>query len=93
MSVSLKQRLMKQPIQLFYRPARQWRCDPVHEGRHHGNSHVLVVNKADQKMPALAQNDLRIATAFCEAHLNGWGLKVVMTSAQDGWGQKELVEG
>ena len=54
---------------------------------------MLVVNKADQKMLALAQNDLRIATAFSEAHLNGWGLKVVMTSAQDGWGQKELVEG
>ena len=55
--------------------------------------HVLVVNKADQKMLAMkAQNDLKIAAAFSEAYLNGWGLKVVMTSAQDGWGQKELVE-
>jgi LAO/AO transport system kinase len=55
--------------------------------------HVLVVNKGDQKMLALkTRSDLETALTFSEAYLDGWKLKVVMTSAQDGWGQKELVE-
>ena len=55
--------------------------------------HVLVVNKADQKaLAARAASDLMVAKDYSESELKGWDLKVVMTSALEGWGQKELVD-
>ena len=55
--------------------------------------HVLVVNKADQKMLAVkAQRDLRIAKAYSQSFLEGWELNIVMTSALEGWGHKKLVD-
>lgn len=55
--------------------------------------HVIVVNKADQKvLAARAQSDLMVAKAYSQSALDGWELKVVMTSALEGWGQKELVD-
>lgn len=55
--------------------------------------HVIVVNKADQKvLAARAQSDLMVAGAYSQSILEGWELKIVMTSALEGWGQKELVD-
>ncbi len=55
--------------------------------------HVLVVNKADQKMLAVkARRDLKIAKAYSQSFLEGWELGIVMTSALEGWGHKELVD-
>jgi putative protein kinase ArgK-like GTPase of G3E family len=33
-----------------------------------------------------------VAKDYSESELKGWDLKVVMTSALEGWGQKELVD-
>jgi len=55
--------------------------------------HVIVVNKSDQKMLATrAQSDLMVAKTYSQSALEGWELKIVMTSALEGWGQKELVD-
>ncbi len=55
--------------------------------------HVIVVNKADQKALAVkAHNDLMIAKAYSPPALEGWELEIVMASALEGWGQKELVD-
>lgn len=55
--------------------------------------HVIVVNKSDQKaLAARAQSDLMVARAYSQSALEGWELKIVMTSALEGWGQKELVD-
>ena len=55
--------------------------------------HVIVVNKADQKaLAARAHNDLMVAKAYSSKVLEGWELEVVMASALEGWGQKELVD-
>ena len=55
--------------------------------------HILVINKADQK--ALAQkalNDLKAVGEFGRADDSGWKPEVVMTSALNGWGQRELTD-
>lgn len=55
--------------------------------------HVIVINKADQKALATrAMSDLMIAKAFSQSALDGWELQIIMTSAMEGWGQKELVD-
>lgn len=55
--------------------------------------HVIVINKADQKALATrALSDLMIAKAFSQSALDGWELQIIMTSAMEGWGQKELVD-
>lgn len=55
--------------------------------------HVLVVNKADQKALAKkAASDLMLTKEYSESELKGWELIVVMTSALEKWGQKELVD-
>jgi len=55
--------------------------------------HVIVINKADQKaLAAKARGDLIIAKAMSQSGLAGWELKIVMTSAMEGWGQQELVD-
>lgn len=55
--------------------------------------HVIVVNKAEQKaLAARARSDLMIAKAYSQSSLDGWELKIVMTSAMEGWGQQELVD-
>ena len=55
--------------------------------------HVIVVNKSDQKaLAARAKSDLMVAKAYSQSVLEGWELKIVMTSALEGWGQKELVD-
>jgi LAO/AO transport system kinase len=55
--------------------------------------HVIVVNKADQKVPAVkAHNDLMVASTYSPSALEGWKLEIVMASALEGWGQKELVD-
>lgn len=55
--------------------------------------HVLVVNKADQKtLAAKAASDLMVTKEYSESELKGWKLNVVMTSALEGWGQKELAD-
>jgi len=55
--------------------------------------HVIVVNKADQKaLAARARSDLVIAKAYNQSTLDGWELKIVMTSAMEGWGQQELAD-
>ena len=55
--------------------------------------HVIVINKADQKvLAARARGDLLIAKALSQSSLDGWDLKILMTSAMEGWGQKELVD-
>lgn len=54
--------------------------------------HVVVVNKADQKMlAARARQDLMVARAYSQSLMNGWQLDVVMMSALEGWGHHELV--
>ena len=55
--------------------------------------HVLVVNKADQKaLAARARNDLMVARTYSQSALEGWELQLVMTSALEGWGHKELID-
>jgi len=55
--------------------------------------HVLVVNKADQKTLAMrALNDLKAVASFSRLGSEGWENELVLTSALEGWGQKELVE-
>jgi LAO/AO transport system kinase len=55
--------------------------------------HVLVINKADQKDGARkTQSDLTLATAFNEAFLDGWRVQVLMTSAVEHWGHRELAD-
>jgi putative protein kinase ArgK-like GTPase of G3E family len=55
--------------------------------------HVIAVNKSDQKaLAARAKSDLMVAKAYSQSALEGWELKIVMTSALEGWGQKELVD-
>lgn len=55
--------------------------------------HVIVVNKADQKaLAARAHSDLMTAKAYSQSALDGWELKITMTSALEGWGQQELVD-
>ena len=55
--------------------------------------HVLVINKADQKSLAQkALNDLKAVGEFGRMDGSGWKPEVVMTSAMNGWGQKELAD-
>ena len=55
--------------------------------------HIIVVNKADQKaLAARARGDLTIAKAMSQSSLDGWDIKIVLTSAMEGWGQQELVD-
>jgi LAO/AO transport system kinase len=54
--------------------------------------HIIVVNKADQKvLAARARGDLTIAKAMSQSN-DGWDIKIVLTSAMEGWGQQELVD-
>lgn len=53
--------------------------------------HVIVVNKADCKNPALkAYNDLQAVSAASGSHGDGWTPRVMLLSALEGWGQDQL---
>jgi len=53
--------------------------------------HVIVVNKADFKNPALkAYNDLQAVSAARVSQGDGWTPRVMLLSALEGWGQEQL---
>ena len=55
--------------------------------------HVLVVNKADCKTPALkAYHDLRAVSGASGRRDDGWTPQLMRLSALEGWGQEKLLQ-
>jgi LAO/AO transport system kinase len=55
--------------------------------------HVVVVNKADWKTPALkAYHDLQAVSAASGRRDDGWAPQVMLLSALEGWGQERLMQ-
>ena len=55
--------------------------------------HVLVVNKADCKAPALkAYHDLRAVSGASGRRDDGWTPQLMRLSALEGWGQEKLLQ-
>lgn len=55
--------------------------------------HLLVINKADRKGPALkVQTDLQAAPAYGATDALGWSPGIIKTSAREHWGASDVID-